>query len=97
MAKVYVKVKHRVSYKTVFFLIKNSLVVLLGQPFTKAIKLMFKYPKDRFIKAVIVSLRSDYSTYIVTVVPPLKAAHQATKQAFVKTDSDEEENQRPVL
>ena len=30
IAKVYVKVKHRVSYKTVFFLIKNSLVVLLG-------------------------------------------------------------------
>ena len=30
MAKVYVEVKHRVGYKTVFFLIKNSLVVLLG-------------------------------------------------------------------
>jgi hypothetical protein len=74
IAKVYVEVKHRVGYKTVFFLIKNSLVVLLGQPFIKVIKLTFKYPKDRSIKVVIVSLRSDYSTCIVMVVPPLKAA-----------------------
>ena len=93
IVKVYVKVEHRVSYKTVFFLIKNSLLVLLGQPFTKAIKLTFEYPKDRSIKAVMISPRpGDKSTCTVIVVSPLKSARRTRKQAFIKGNSDKEEN-----
>jgi hypothetical protein len=93
MAKVYVEVEHGVGCETVFFLIENSPLVLLGQPFTKAMKLTFEYPEDRSIEAVIISPRpGDKSTYTVMVVPPLKSARRTRKQAFVKGDSDEEEN-----
>ena len=88
IAKVSVKVKHRVGYDTVFFLIDKSTIVLLGQPFIKAIKLTFKYPKDRSIKAVMVSPKSKGSTCIVIVVPLLKQGHRTAKQAFTKEESN---------
>jgi hypothetical protein len=91
IAKVSVKVKHRVGYDTVFFLINRSTIVLLGQPFIKAIKLTFEYPKDRSIKAVIVSPKSKGSTCIVIVVPLLRQGHRTAKQAFAKEESDDKE------
>ena len=91
IAKVSVKVKHRVGYNTVFFLINKSTIVLLGQPFIKAIKLTFKYLEDRSIKAVIVSPKSKGFTYIVIVVPLLRQGHRTAKQAFAKEKSDNKE------
>jgi hypothetical protein len=90
IAKVSIEVKHRVGYNTVFFLIDKSTIVLLGQPFIKAIKLTFEYLEDRSIEAVMVSPKSKGSTCTVMVVPPVKQGHRTAKQAFAKEESDDE-------
>ena len=89
MAKVSIEVEHGVGCDTVFFLIDKSTIVLLGQPFIKAIKLTFEYLEDGSIEAVMVSPKSKGSTCTVMVVPPVKLGYRAAKQAFAKEESDD--------
>jgi hypothetical protein len=49
---------------------------------------MFKYLKDRSIKAIIISPKSKGFTYIVIVVPLVNQGHRIVKQAFTKEKSD---------
>ena len=90
MAKVSIEVEHGVGCDTVFFLIDKSTIVLLGQPFIKAMKLTFEYPEDGSIEAVMVSPKSKGSTCTVMVVPPVKLGYRAAKQAFAEEESDDE-------
>ena len=102
MSKVFIEIRHRVSCKTVFFLVDYATLVLLGQPFARKMKLLLEHPSDSSIDATFIDL-STQETCIVIVVAPLqkdstaevlilKRKPKSMQQSYVKEWSKEEEN-----
>ena len=70
MSKVFIEIAHRVSCKTVFFLVDYATLILLGQPFARKMKLSLEHPSNSSIDATFIDL-STQETYIFIVVIPL--------------------------
>ena len=56
MSKVFIEIAYRVSYKTVFFLVNYTTLILLGQPFVRKMKLSLEHPSDSSIDATFIDL-----------------------------------------
>ena len=56
MSKVFIEIAHRVSYKTVFFLVDYATLILLRQPFARKMKLSLKHPSNSSIDATFIDL-----------------------------------------
>ena len=98
MAKVEVEIEHGVGCNTVFFLVRETKgqslpMVLLGQPFTRAMKMTFEHGNHGSIDAVFHDPRS-HQTCTVSVVPPVKKSLRSkqSQYAYVEDGSSEEEN-----
>ena len=98
MAKAEVEIEHGIRYTTVFFLVRESRgqtlpMVLLGQPFTRAMKMTFEHGDYGSMDAVFHDPHS-HSTCTVPVVPPVKRSVRTNyqQQAFVEDGSSGEEN-----
>ena len=96
MAKVEIKVEHRVGCTITFFLVKESKgqhlpMVLLRQPFTRAMKMTFEHGEHRSIDVVLYDPNSN-STYIVSVVPLVKKSLRNVPYTQVKDAGSEGEN-----
>src|SRR6266536_3427808 len=98
IAKADIEIEHGVGCTTVFFLVQETKgqtlpMVLLGQPFTRAMKMTFEHGDHSSIDAVFHDPR-NHSTCTVSVVPPVKrlGRHKRHRQAYVEDASSEEEN-----
>ncbi len=98
MAKADIEIEHGVGCTTVFFLVRETKgqtlpMVLLGQPFTRAMKMTFEHGDHGSMDAVFHDPR-NHSTCTVSVVPPVKrlGRHKRHRQAYVEDASSEEEN-----
>ncbi len=56
MSKVFIKIAHRVSCKTVFFLVDYTTLILLEQPFARKMKLSLKHTSNGSIDATFIDL-----------------------------------------
>jgi hypothetical protein len=56
MSKVFIEIAYRVSYKTVFFLVDHTTLILLGQPFARKMKLLLKHSSNSSIDATFIDL-----------------------------------------
>ena len=66
-------------------------MVLLGQLFTRTIKIIFKHREHRSIDMVLYDPNSNL-TYIVSVVPPVKKSLRNVPYAQVEDAGSEGEN-----
>ena len=71
MSKVFIEIAYRVSCKTVFFLVNYTILILLGQPFARKMKLSLEHSSDSSIDATFIDL-STQETCIVIVVALLQ-------------------------
>ena len=56
IAKVTIKIRHSIRYKTIFFLVTHVILILLEQLFISKIKIALNYLKDKFINAMFINL-----------------------------------------
>src|SRR6202021_660037 len=93
MSKVFVEIAHRVSCKTVFFLVNYATLVLLRQPFTRKMKLLLKHPSNSSIDATFTDLSTQETCIVIVVaslqkdsiiVPALKHKPKSTWQSYIK-------------
>ena len=96
MAKVEIEVEHGVGCTTTFFLVKESKgqhlpMVLLGQPFTRAMKMTFEHGEHGSMDVVLHDPNSN-STCTVSVVPPVKKSLRNVPYAQVEDAGSEGEN-----
>ena len=97
MAKADIEIEHGVGCSTVFFLVRETKgqtlpMVLLGQPFTQAMRMTFEHGDNGAMDAVFHDPR-DHQTCTVSVVPPVKKSVRAKhRQAYVTDEGSEEEN-----
>src|ERR1700721_4729619 len=93
MSKVFVEIAHRVSCKTVFFLVDYVTLVLLGQPFARKMKLSLKHLSNSSIDATFTDLSTQETCIVIVVtslqkdsimVPALKQKPKSTWQSYIK-------------
>ena len=98
MAKVEIEIEHGVGCTTVFFLVRETKgqslpMIILGQPFTQAMRMTFEHGSHGSMDAVFHDPRS-HQTCTVSVVPPVKKSVRSwqNRHAYVEDASSEEEN-----
>ena len=98
MAKAEVEIEHGVGCVTVFFLVRESKgqtlpMVLLGQPFTRAMRMTFEHGDHGDMDAVFHDPRNRH-TCTVSVVSPAKRHVRSDpyQHAYVEDNHPEEEN-----
>ena len=103
IVKAKVRIKYRIRYTTIFFLVQELkeqtlLIVLLRQSFIQAIKIIFKYRNYSSIDTIFYNLY-NYSIYTILVIPLVKRIIYSKyyQQAFIKNRSSKRENQLLVL
>ena len=84
IAKLRVKVTKGVGYKDAFFLVKNTLKILLSQPFIIKIKINIKYRNNSLQDRIFTNLDNNRNIYTIIIVLPLKKDIKRLRKGRIK-------------